>query len=112
MQTGQGTKNLNWGITECIQCHGVSTEGLNVKGTQQILSSSISKYTPEAHRALIAMHCAVNRCPFRSVTDPLYIKEVRLLHPDVIVPSPCTVSRNINEIYCEGSKNVKEYFSV
>lgn len=60
MQTGQGTKNLNRGITECIQRRGVSTEGPNAKGAQQTLSGSISKYTPEAHRALIAMRCAVN----------------------------------------------------
>ncbi|KAG2053101.1 hypothetical protein BDR06DRAFT_1055145 [Suillus hirtellus] len=110
MQTRQGTKNLNWGITECIQCRGVSTEGLNAKGAQQTLSNSITKYTPEAHCALIVMHCAVNRCPFRSVADPLYIEEVRLLCPDMIVPSPCTVSCDINEIYHEGSMNVKEYF--
>ncbi|KAG1863098.1 hypothetical protein F4604DRAFT_1587261, partial [Suillus subluteus] len=82
------------------------------KGAQQTLSGSISKYTPEANRALIVMHCAVNRCPFRSVADPLYIEEVELLRPEVIVPSPRTVSRDINEIYREGSKNVKEYFSV
>ncbi|KAG1847937.1 hypothetical protein C8R48DRAFT_615160 [Suillus tomentosus] len=97
MQTAQGTKNLNRGITECIQRRGVSTEGPNAKGAQQTLSGSISKYTPEAHCALIAMRCAVNRRPFRSVADPLYIEEVRLLRPDVIVPSPRTVSRDINE---------------
>ncbi|KAG1761696.1 hypothetical protein EDD22DRAFT_779430 [Suillus occidentalis] len=112
MQTGQGTKNLNRGIKECVQRRGVSTEGPNAKGAQQTLSGSISKYTPEAHRALIAMRCAVNKRPFRSVADPLYIEEVRLLRPDVIVPSPRTVSRDINEIYLQGSKNVKEYFSV
>ncbi|KAG1799614.1 hypothetical protein EV424DRAFT_1352282 [Suillus variegatus] len=39
---------------------GVSTEGPNAKGAQQTLSGSISKYTPEAHCALIAMRCAVN----------------------------------------------------
>jgi len=112
MQTGQGTKNLNRGIEECVRRRGVSTEGPNAKGAQQTLSGSISKYTPEAHRALIAMRCAVNKRPFNSVADPLYIEEVKLLRPDVIVPSPRTVSRDINEIYREGSKNVKEYFSV
>lgn len=86
MQTSQGTKNLNRGIKECVQRRGVSTEGPNAKGAQQTLSGSISKYTPEAHRALIAMRCAVNKRPFRSVADPLYIEEVRLLRPDVIVP--------------------------
>jgi hypothetical protein len=112
MQTAQGTKNLNRGVKECIQRRGISTQGPDATGAQQTLSNSVSKYTPQAHRALIAMRCAVNKRPFNFVADPLYIEEVKLLRPDVIVPSPRTVSRDINEIYIEGSKNVKEYFSV
>ncbi|KAG1849506.1 hypothetical protein F4604DRAFT_1593326 [Suillus subluteus] len=61
MQTGQGTKNLNWGSEECVQRRGVSTQVPNAKSIQQTLSSSISKYKPEAHRAIIAMRCAVNK---------------------------------------------------
>ncbi|KIK33756.1 hypothetical protein CY34DRAFT_68839, partial [Suillus luteus UH-Slu-Lm8-n1] len=67
-------------------------------------------YTAEAHHALIALHCAVNKCPFHSVADPLYIEEIKLLCPDVQVSSPYTVSCDINTIYCEASKNVKIYF--
>ncbi|KAG1782356.1 hypothetical protein EV702DRAFT_1231648, partial [Suillus placidus] len=92
MQTAQGTKNLNRGVKECIQRRGISTQGPDATGAQQTLSSSVSKYTPQAHRALIAMRCAVNKRPFNFVADPLYIEEVKLLRPDVIVPSPRRLS--------------------
>ncbi|KAG2157688.1 uncharacterized protein EDB93DRAFT_1078295, partial [Suillus bovinus] len=67
----------------------------------------ISKYTPEAHRSHIVMRYAVNKCPFKS--DPLYIEEVKLLHPDVIVPSPCTVLRDTNDIFI---RDLRDIFSV
>ncbi|KAG1771677.1 hypothetical protein EV702DRAFT_1136563 [Suillus placidus] len=67
MQTAQGTKNLNRGVKECIQRRGISTQGPDATGAQQTLSSSVSKYTPQAHRALIAMRCAVNKRPFNFV---------------------------------------------
>ncbi|KAG0695807.1 hypothetical protein DFH29DRAFT_813803 [Suillus ampliporus] len=112
MQTGQGTKNLNQGIKDCAGWHGVSSTGSAATGAQQTLTGSVSKYMVEAHRALIALCCAVNKRPFHSVADPLYLEEVKLLRPDVKVPSPHTVSCNINTIYSEASKNVKFYFSV
>ena len=86
--------------------------GSDATGAQQTITGSVSKYTAEAHRALIAMRCAVNKRPFHSVADPLYIEEVKLLRPDVKVPSPRTVSREINTIYTEASQNVKAYFEV
>ncbi|KAG2363133.1 hypothetical protein BDR07DRAFT_953647 [Suillus spraguei] len=55
MQTAQGTKNLNRGIKECIERRGVSSSGPDATGAQQTITQSVSKYTPEAHRALIAM---------------------------------------------------------
>ncbi|KAG1852674.1 hypothetical protein F4604DRAFT_1515386, partial [Suillus subluteus] len=109
-QTAQGTKILNRGIKECIERRGVSLSGPDATGAQQTITQSVSKYTPQAHRALIAMRCAVNKRPFHSVADQLYIEEVKLLRPDVKAPSPRTVSRDINTIYCEASKNVKIYF--
>ncbi|KAG0697891.1 hypothetical protein DFH29DRAFT_760659, partial [Suillus ampliporus] len=71
MQTGQGTKNLNQGIKDCAGRRGVSSMGSAATGAQQTLTGSVSKYTAEAHHALIALHCAVNKCPFHSVADPL-----------------------------------------
>ncbi|KAG2360528.1 hypothetical protein BDR07DRAFT_1289484 [Suillus spraguei] len=112
MQTGQGTKNLNQGVTECAARRGVSSSGANSTGTQQTLTGSVSKYTAEAHRALIALRCAVNKHLFHAVADSLYIEEIKLLCPNVHLPCPCTVSHDINTIYCEASKNVKVYFSV
>lgn len=63
MQTGQGTKNLKQGLIECAARRGVSTSGANSTGAQQTLTRSVSKYTAEAHRALIALRCAVNKRP-------------------------------------------------
>ncbi|KAG1737739.1 hypothetical protein EDB19DRAFT_1636670 [Suillus lakei] len=111
MQTGQGTNNLVTGIKDCAVRRGVSS-GSDATRAQQTITGSVSKYTVEAHRALIAMRCAVNKRPFHSVADPLYIEEVKLLRPDVKVPSPRTVSCNINTIYTEASQNVKTYFEV
>ncbi|KAG1719043.1 uncharacterized protein EDB91DRAFT_1065957 [Suillus paluster] len=112
MQTGQGMKNLNQGVAECAARRGVSMSGANSTGMQQTITGSVSKYTAEAHHALIALRCVVNKCLFHSVANPLYIEEVKLLRPDVQVPSPRTVSCDINTIYCEASKNDKIYFSV
>ncbi|KAG1737253.1 hypothetical protein EDB19DRAFT_1637227 [Suillus lakei] len=111
MQTGQGTNNLVTGIKDYAVWCGVSS-GSDATRAQQTITGSVLKYTAEAHHALIAMRCAVNKHPFHSVADPLYIEEVKLLHPDVKVPSPHTVSHDINTIYTEASQNVKTYFEV
>jgi len=57
------------------------------------------------------MRCAVSRRPFNSVSDPLYLEEIQLLQPGIKVPSPSTVSRDVQAIYKEGSISIKEYFS-
>ncbi|KAG2121285.1 hypothetical protein DEU56DRAFT_746765 [Suillus clintonianus] len=71
MQTGQGMNNLVTGMKDCAVRCGVSS-GSDATGTQQTITGSVLKYTAEAHRALIAMRCAVNKHPFQSVADPLY----------------------------------------
>jgi hypothetical protein len=61
MQNLLGTKTVDRCIEECVQWHGILTQGPNAKGAQRTLHGLISKYTPEVHRALIVMYCAVDK---------------------------------------------------
>src|SRR4051794_3182393 len=81
-------------------------------GAQQTLHMNISRYTPARHRALIAMRCASSHRPFRSVADLFYLQEIEMLRPGTVLPSPLTVSRDVNAIYQYGSLKVKEFFEV
>ena len=78
MQTGQGTKNLSHGVTECNHGRGV-TNAASAAGAQESIEQSVSEYTPARHRAMIAMRCCVSKWPFNMVKDPYYIEEVNLL---------------------------------
>ena len=91
--------------------HSISEAGTSA-GAQQTLEKSVSQYTKARHRALIALRCAVDKRPFESVSDALYIEEVDLLRPGTTLPHPTTVSRDVHALYSEGSKSVKEYFAV
>jgi hypothetical protein len=95
----------------CQQCHGVETEDSS-KNAQQMLENSISTYSPFHHRAIVAVCCAASHHLFNSLADPYYLKEVELLHPGTVIPSPQTVSHDVQAIYQEASKHIKEYFSV
>ena len=110
METSHGTKNLQRGQRECENRRGVTGDS-NARA-QQTLTSSISTYTPACHHALIGMWCAISCRPFNSVCNPYYIDEVEMLHPGTHVPSPSTISRDINMIYTKGSTYVKQYFAV
>lgn len=69
-------------------------------------------YSHSGHRALIAARCASSRRPFNSVTDPYYIQEVEMLRPGTKLPTPRTVSRDVNTMYKFGAEVVRDYFSV
>jgi hypothetical protein len=112
MATGHGTQNLNRGIDQCLKNRNLDKGADSHAGAQQTLHKTISTYTPSAHRALIALHCAVSKRPFEIVRDPHYMKEVEMLRPGTVLPSPRTVSRDVNDIYKDGSVAVREYFSV
>ena len=112
MKTGDGTKNLARTIVDCNARRGVAPGDLSSIGAQQTIEKSISEYTPAKHRALIAMRCCVSKRPFNMVRDPHYIEEIHLLRPGTNIPSPATVSRDVNRVYTLGSKQVKEYFLV
>ncbi|KAG1854523.1 hypothetical protein F4604DRAFT_1802645 [Suillus subluteus] len=48
-------------IKECIERRGVSLSGPDATGAQQTITQSVSKYIPQAHRALIAMRFDAER---------------------------------------------------
>ncbi|KAJ7060828.1 hypothetical protein C8F01DRAFT_988426 [Mycena amicta] len=110
MKSSQGTGNLGKGQKECDRRRGV--KGDTNKGAQQDLFGSLSRYTPARHRAIVALRCASSHRPFNTVADPYYLEEVELLRPGTTVPAPITVSRDVQTLYREGAKNVKEYFKV
>lgn len=102
-KTGEGTSNLVRTMNICLEAQGITP----LRNTNTTIPYSVA-----AHRALIAMRCAKNSRPFNAVLDEDYIAEVAMLRPGTILPSPITVSRDINEIYLEMSHHVKSYFSV
>ncbi|KAF8151170.1 hypothetical protein K438DRAFT_1512742, partial [Mycena galopus ATCC 62051] len=110
--TSEGTKNLKRTLEQCCDRRGVDPGGDTSKNAQQDLFQSVSRYTPARHRALIALRCASSHRPFNSVRDEFYLEEVELLRPGTHVPSPITVSRDVQTLYKEGSRRVKEYFKV
>lgn len=113
MRTAHGTKNLARGIDQCNERWGVTSGDPGDPSTvgEQQTTESVSEYTPARHRAIIAMRYSVSKRPYDMVRDPLYVDEIQLLRPGTVIPSPATVSRDVNQIYKVGSKHVKEYFS-
>jgi hypothetical protein len=61
---------------------------------------------------MIAICYAVSQRPFNTVSNLFYLQEIELLQPGTQVPTPSTVSWDIQNIYQAGSDVVKEYFSV
>ncbi|TFY82246.1 hypothetical protein EWM64_g1767 [Hericium alpestre] len=110
MQTSWGTGNLIREKRKCEAKRGIVDGADTSVGAQQTLESTVSRYTPARHRALIALRCAESKRPFNSVQDPRYLEEIELLRPGTVVPSPSTVSRDSNDIYVQGSNAVKQYF--
>lgn len=110
MKSSQGTTNLTRSSKKCRERRGINEEG--TKNAQQDLHKSVSKYTPARHRAMIALRCASSHRPFNSIADPYYLQEIELLRPGTSVPSPSTVARDVQTLYQEGSRHVKNYFKV
>ena len=108
MMTGQGTSNLSRSIAQCKKKRGV--HGNSPANAQQTLQGSVSKFTEVHHRAIVALRCAASHHAFNMVNDPFYKQEVELLRPGTKIPSPRTVSRDIQTLYQMGSKRVFEYF--
>ena len=106
-KTGEGTSNLQSGITQCFE-----RRGENRPGTAMVAHAAAIPYTEAAHRVLIALRCAKNHRPFNSVLDEDYQAEVNMLRPGTKLPHPATVSRDIQAIYLNMSKHICDYFEV
>jgi hypothetical protein len=106
-KTGKGTSNLQSGITQCFE-----RRGENRPGDAREAQVTAIPYTEAAHRALIALRCAKNHRPFNSVLDEDYQAEVNMLRPGTKLPHPATVSRDIQAIYLDMSKHIRDYFEV
>lgn len=107
LDTSQGTSNLERSRKKCMQQRGSNDAPAPTTPQPPLLTYSQSK-----HRALIAARCASSKRPFNSVADPYYTQEVEMLRPGTKLPSPATVSRDINMMYMFGAEAVREYFSV
>jgi hypothetical protein len=91
----------------CFEC-----QGENRPSGSKVARGATILYTKAAHRALIALHCAKNHCPFNSVLDEDYQAEVDMLHPGTKLLHPATVSRDIQVIYLNMSRHIRNYFQV
>jgi len=69
-------------------------------------------YSPDAHRALIAICCARSSCPINSVIDEDYQREVQMLRLGTKLPLPQTVQCDLIHIYTHMSIFVINYFMV
>ncbi|KAH8105594.1 hypothetical protein DFH11DRAFT_1518765 [Phellopilus nigrolimitatus] len=105
MNTKYGTTNLLNGAFKCDLDRGF----YSTRETTQVVAP---RYSHAAHRALIALRSASDNRPFHALMDRHYLMEVEMLRPGTIVPSPSTSSRDINDLYLELSKNVRNYFRV
>ncbi|KAH8104903.1 hypothetical protein DFH11DRAFT_1506471 [Phellopilus nigrolimitatus] len=107
MNTKYGTTNLLNGACKCDSERGF--DSLRDTHTLQVVAP---RYSHAAHRALMALRSASDNRPFHALADKHYLMEVEMLRPGTIVPSPSTTSRDINDLYLELSKNVRNYFQV
>lgn len=69
-------------------------------------------YSETLHRVIIAVRCAVYKRPFNMVADPPYIHELQLLLPNIRVPAPITVQRDVERLYEGTASLVTAYFKV
>ncbi|KAF8495269.1 hypothetical protein F5888DRAFT_1615947, partial [Russula emetica] len=104
-KTGEGTSNLQSGITQCFE-----RRGENRPSNAKVAQMAVIPYTEAAHRALIALRCAKNHRLFNSVLDEDYQAEVNMLRPGTRLPHPTTVSRDIQAIYLDVSRHIRDYF--
>ncbi|KAF9461417.1 hypothetical protein BDZ94DRAFT_1221376 [Collybia nuda] len=101
--TAEGTSNLVKTKNACLEVRGLSVESK---------APVTLPYSEASHRALIALRAAKYNHPFNAVLDDDYQEEVRMLRPGTALPSPSTVSRDINAIYIAMGDFIRSYFMV
>lgn len=104
LNTKEGTSNLYKALEKC---EAVERRGLVAPGVEPPV-----QFSDAAFRARQALRSAKNNRPFNMVTDEDYIAEVQMLRPGTHIPSPATISRDINSLYLAMSIMVRNYFAV
>ncbi|KAF9459892.1 hypothetical protein BDZ94DRAFT_1267317 [Collybia nuda] len=99
----EGTSNLVRTKNACLEIQGFLVESK---------APVTLPYSEASCCALIALHVARHNHPFNAVLDNDYQEEVRMLHPGTAVPSPSTVSQDINAIYIAMGDFIRFYFMV
>ncbi|KAJ7148910.1 hypothetical protein C8R46DRAFT_880118 [Mycena filopes] len=100
--TSNGTSSLLRTAQQCDSDRGIVAEA----------RATGPSYSVAAHRTLIAMRTATSNRPFNAVNDKYYRMEVEMLRPGTSLPAASTVSRDLNLLYLELSKDVRSYFKV
>ncbi|PPQ87254.1 hypothetical protein CVT24_010096 [Panaeolus cyanescens] len=112
-RTSEGTSNLNRTAKACdIEMGRQYNQPSATAGIADPDLLAMSTYSPAAHRALILLRCARYARPFNIYADEEYKREVLMLRPDAIIPSPSTLSHDLKVVYLELSKHVKIFFEV
>jgi hypothetical protein len=105
MKTSDGTKRLLSSANTCDNERGVSP----LKNALVSSDTSRSTYSPVRHRTLIALRAVSSHRAMNFVNDVFYQREVEMFRPGTSIPSPSTVSRDINNLYEHGSRYVSRY---
>ena len=102
-KTGDGTTKFLKDVRMCEEKQGIYQP--------QSAPNSVP-YSPETHRALIALRCAKHSHPINSILDDDYRTEVEMLRPGTTLPHSTTVQRDLINIYIHMSTFVMNYFMV
>ena len=103
-KTGSGTSNLQKDVARCLKKQGVVAVSAGPESDIQ--------YSEANHRALIALRVAKNARPINMILDEDYKKEVCMLRPGTVIPSPNTIQRDLLHIYTMASVFVMNYLMV
>ncbi|KAL1698216.1 hypothetical protein EV121DRAFT_218520 [Schizophyllum commune] len=100
-QTSYGTTQLLRKARECDESRGL----------QAAVAQTIP-YSPLNHRTLIALRSAASHRPFHMVKDKFYEMEVQMLRPATILPSPQTISADLERLYIGLTNDLKKHLIV
>ena len=91
-------------MNHCLAADGIIPDSTAAHAT--------TPYSPAGHRALIVERVAANARPINMVDYDPYKREVDMLHPGTTVPSPSTVSHDLNDVYLQMSIHIRNYLMV
>lgn len=87
-----GTQNLRRAIRRCNAKHQISD-------SLAIQYPVVIPYSHLMFHVLLVVWCVVSYWPFHTVADPLFLDIVHMLRPNVVVPTPHTLSSDLSYIF-------------